>query len=627
MSNHLFTAEVILFSAAMFFAIIINLAAKTKVGRSLTGFFAVTAGVCGSLLYGTAFAVAYRGNFPAAVPRTVWNVCRMYMGVPDWASIQAAHLDSIRWIEVVFWIVHLMALYCTASAAIATLGESAMKRLRFWLQRYGATTVIYGINEDSILFGQTLTSAGKRNLIYVGTCANAAFAGTINAMGCLLRTDGSAMNPDLRFLKSIGSEKGAPHLTLYALDYDESRNQVFAGALLKALEEQKVDTSHVSLVLRGNDDSVQSDLQQTVGRYGYGDVKTFTNASVSARMLMQAMPPCRKMEFDENGRAKGDFDAVIIGFGRSGRCVLRQLLQNAQFEGSHFRAGVFSLMPQNETGYFSSSYPGVITRYDVDFCNVNAQSIEFFRYLEEHLGTLRYVISCTGSQMRDNEICAEISSFLHLRGSHAAVCSCSGKSIGWSENPGEPVCYRTIYTSDVLLSDTVDRRAMLLNHSYCGGEITAEDAWKQCSYFDRESSRASADFMEAFIRMSGLSRDEVTEESWKALSPAVMENMARTEHLRWCAFHYAMGFLPMNLEDFRLRGELYRKQLQAGEKPIRIGKDMLARRHACLCAWEELEALSEREAQYTGKRTDYHKLDLDNVAAVPALLRMEKEKV
>lgn len=617
---NLTTVWVLVVSTVLFFAIIINLAVKTKIRQRMTGAFVVIAGVFGTMIYGTAFAQTNQ-SASEAILRTVFTLCRMYMGIPDASALNGTTLEGNTLVWVIFWGIHLMTIFCTASVAISTLGESAMRRLRFWLQRYGSTTVIYGINEDSILFGQSLAAANMRHLIYVGTCSNAAYESTINSMGCLLRTDGSAMNPDLRFLKSIGSEKGAPHITLYALDYDESRNQVYAKALLKALEEQQVDTANANLVLRGSDDSVHTDFQQTADRYGYGSVKIFSNSSVSARMLMQAIPPCTKMDFDEQGKAKGDFDAVIIGFGKSGRCVLRQLLQNAQFEGSHFRVAIFSLMPQSENGYFSASYPGIITKYEVNFQTVNAQSFEFYEYLNEHLDTLRYVISCTGSQMRDNEICADIASFLKLRRCSAAVCCCSGKGIGWSSAPGDPMQYKTIYTSDVLFSDTADRRAMLLNHSYCGGDITPEEAWKQCSYFDRESSRASADFMEAFIRMSGLKKEAVTEESWKALPAELLENMAKTEHLRWCAFHYAMGFLPMNQEDYRLRGELYRQQVQVGKKPLRIGKDMDRRRHACLCSWEELTELSQREEAYTGKRVDYQKMDLDNVLTVPRMVK------
>ena len=59
--------------------------------------------------------------------------------------------------------------------------------------------------------------------------------------------------------------------------------------------------------------------------------------------------------------------------------------------------------------------------------------------------------------------------------------------------------------------------------------------------------------------------------------------------------------------------------------PVKISKDARARRHACLVPWEELNALSKRENELTGRNTDYQQMDINNVLALPKLLR-EQEK-
>ena len=108
------------------------------------------------------------------------------------------------------------------------------------------------------------------------------------------------MNPDRKFLKSLGSQKGSPVLTLYAMDANVNQNLAYATALLNALEQSDVDTTHIKLVMRSTDDSVESGLTRSKERYGYGDVKNFTSVSLSARLLMQSMPPCEKMTFKED---------------------------------------------------------------------------------------------------------------------------------------------------------------------------------------------------------------------------------------------------------------------------------------------------------------------------------------
>ena len=156
---------------------------------------------------------------------------------------------------------------------------------------------------------------------------------------------------------------------------------------------------------------------------------------------------------------------------------------------------------------------------------------------------------------------------------------------------------------------------MILNHRYQqNSQRTPLENWMACDYFSRQSCRASADFIPAMIHAAGSQA-----EHWD-LTAAQLENLSITEHLRWCAFHYCMGFAPMSDAEFNARAETYRQQKQAGQKPLRIGKNMAGRTHACLVSWEELDTLSEKEAKVTGNYVNYKAMDTDNVLAIPQLL-------
>ena len=618
---------IILFSALLFCAMILNLAAKPKFTRGLIGACALISAIGGLILYGIGFQHTLSDPVLRIV-RTVLAVSRMYAGINDYASVSAAPLYSQTVWQTLFWIVHLMAFYATASASISALGSAALKRVKYWLQRYGSSVIIYGISDDTVEFGRSLMSGDVHNIIYVGSQPDGACDAAINAAGGLVRSDLSALNPDRKFLKSVGSEKGAPDLTLYALDADTNKNQFYAKALLSALEEAGVDTTHVKLVMRSSDDSVESGLARTKDRYGYGDVKNFTDVSLTARLLMQNMPPCDKMTFSPDGIAQEDFEAIIVGFGKTGRSVLRYLIRNAQFVGSHFRADVFSPASQNENGYFCSSYPGLMEEYDIEFHTEDAKSQAFYTYLRSKAATLRYVVVCTGSKTRDAEIVSEISAFLAQVGSSAAICQCSAKSISWCVQPGEPLHYQSVYSAGIIGSNAFDRMAMMLNYSYVNDKnVTPEQAWADCDYFSRESSRASADFIRAFLRITGTSEDNLDPESWTRKSPALLENLGITEHLRWCAFHYSMGFTAMPESVFRKRGEHYREEVaEKGSSRLRLAKDLPHRMHACLCGWDDLDTLSRLEESYTGKYTDYKDMDIRNVLALPNVLRAAKER-
>ena len=140
------------------------------------------------------------------------------------------------------------------------------------------------------------------------------------------------------------------------------------------------------------------------------------------------------------------------------------------------------------------------------------------------------------------------------------------------------------------------------------------------------SSRASADFAPAFLRAAGCT-GTVFPENW--LPPdEMMENLARTEHLRWCAFHFAMGFSPMSKEEFECRAAAYTaEQEQTGSSRIRIGKNQNGRTHACLIGWDALDELSRAENAITGKSVDYKEMDRNNIRSLPAVLQTAEETV
>lgn len=621
------TVFIVIACIVVFCAMILNLAAKPKFTKGLTGAFMLIAGIGGLIMYGIGFDAVFDDPLLIIV-RTVMAVSRMYAGVNDFGAISSAPLYSHNWAIVVFWVFHLMAFYATASATISVLGSAALKRIKYWMQRYGASVIVYGISSDTVELGRSLTSAGVKNIVFVAGKPDSACEAAINSMGCLVRSDASALEPDLKFLKSLGSEKGSPVLKLYALDTDESNNRIYAAKLLKALEKEKVDTENISLVMRSTDESVECGLSRTATRYGYSDVKNFTDVSVAGRMLMQLMPPCDKMEFLPDGRASGDFDAVIVGFGKTGRSVLRNLTRNAQFEGSHFRTAVFSPASEKENGYFCSSFPELVNKYDISFITGDARSIDFYNYLRAHASTLRYVVVCTGDHNRDVEIFTEIASFLIQIRCRAAVCRCSSRDVAWSTEPDAPVQYKNVYGSDTIISDVPDRMAMMLNYSYINDPgTTPEKAWSDCDYFSRESSRAAADFCRAYLRMLGKDEDDVISDGWGELTDEQKENLGRTEHLRWNAFHYSMGFTSMSDETLVQRGGQRLKEIEEyGSSALNIGKDLPGRQHACLRDWEELDALAELESRYSGKLKDYKDMDIRNVLALPAVLKAAKEK-
>ena len=63
-----------------------------------------------------------------------------------------------------------------------------------------------------------------------------------------------------------------------------------------------------------------------------------------------------------------------------------------------------------------------------------------------------------------------------------------------------------------------------------------------------------------------------------------------------------------------------------GSSQILLTKDGQAKLHACLIPWEELDELSARENELTGRNIDYKQMDVNNVLTLPKLLQAEEKR-
>ena len=101
----------------------------------------------------------------------------------------------------------------------------------------------------------------------------------------------------------------------------------------------------------------------------------------------------------------------------------------------------------------------------------------------------------------------------------------------------------------------------------------------------------------------------------KEITDEMLENLAKSEHHRWCAFHYSMGYSSMSDEVKNKRAKMYEQ-----DKSVRITKDTVNKLHACLIPWDDLDELSDYENALTGRNVDYKQSDRDNIITVMKIL-------
>ena len=624
---------VYLLAALLFLFLLISLGFQPKNLQKLFGIIFIVIGIGGIGFYGYGYFHLYGGNI-VSVMRTLFAVFCMFLGRNEIGAISQVDALKAPWAQVCIYTIHLLALYSTASTVVAGIGTRLIRRLNLLLLYHKEISVIYGAGDAQMNFAEKLQAEQNAIIVFIDT-GSGGDSTRIMHMGSLLMSDDAAREPLPSFIRRIGMSPGSKRLHVYCLDENSVGNLRYAEKLRSCLRKQGILPSQTDLTILTDDASAGSSLQvspryeQSGGKegvYGFGSVMALERAELSARLLIREYPPCHTMRFGSKGVADEDFEAIIVGFGRTGQAVLRWLAMNGQFCGSTFHVLVIDDQYTQKAGSFFTRYPGITKYLHIDFRQDNARSVQVYNYLHTCVDRLNYVVVCTSNDEENARVARDYKNFLRSRGNQAMVLQCSEKGVTYfSEPDGLPVVIDP-FRPEVLCAGKLDRMAMILNHQYClSMGRTLEEDWANCDYFSRMSCRASADYLEAYLCAAGLSRDEVRTAGWPD-DPELLENLARMEHDRWCAFHYAMGYMPMPEEVFEARAKQRAAEIEAtGSSSLRIAKDTEHRLHACLIPWEELDALSDREAQLTGHRPAYLQMDRDNVLMVPEMLRAEAE--
>ena len=610
---------VVILSTALFLALVANLALKPAFSSKLTIRCMAFSAISALIIYGTGFAET-TGSLLVSIMRTPLSVTRMFVGVNELSAIAGSTLVRTPAGIAFFWLTHMLAFFSTASAALVTIGAAALRQLRLLLSRRGDLVVFFGINENSIAVGKECLAQGGNSVVFIAETADSNVISDLNGMGMSVLTGQDAIDsgPDtIRTLHPVGRK-----VTVFALDPSEDQNFYYACKLKDALERAGVPAENTRITLPGEEEILTSMLQVTPDAYGFGYVHVYDTGDLAARAMLRICPPWDLIPFGPDGRAQRDFDCVVIGFGRYGQAALKRLVMNAQFAGSSFHAAVFSPNAAEESGYLVTDSSALFTNYDISLIAADGRSRALYEYIQSHLSTLSFIAVCTGREETDREISDSLMLFLkRRRAERVAVVQCSRRGARYQETVGSPIETLDIYTLSMLSAEEADRDAIVLNAIYDSSERSDWEKWVSCDTFSKMSSRASADYLPAYLKAAGRTKKQVLSGDWE-LPREMLEALGESEHKRWMAFHFAMGYDTMTDEEFNANAEQYRQLLADGVTPtIRISKNTLLRTHACLIPWEELDALSAKENAVTGRSVDYKQLDINNVLAVPRLLR------
>jgi len=323
------------------------------------------------------------------------------------------------------------------------------------------------------------------------------------------------------------------------------------------------------------------------------------------RQMIEKHPPfeCPGLNLS-GGKASRNFTVMILGFGPVGQSALLRLVMNGQFVGSRMRAIIVDKDIDNLRDCFLHRYPGLKLCCDMEFKDYNVQREEFFTLLDKEKN-VDYIVSALHSDEINKQTALDMWYHYERKDIKAlpfiAVAELNGslrETKQYEKQKAEQDekifvfgSREDVYKESVIIRQKADRMAKAVNEVY-GGQ-----SWHELDWFLQESNRAAADFIPAMLKLAGCNEKDAMDKKTLTNNSSLAEILAQTEHIRWNAFHAAMGYRPISIEEMNRRFKDYKGNGNILEFARRDSK---ARLQVCIVHWDELDKVSEayRELAY-----------------------------
>ena len=619
-------------------------------------------GVCGVfitigfLIYTAVHLSAGEGytNALFAALRGIFNTARMFTINKDIEML--AHAHGVSWLtesifmQVVLWACHISALIIIQTALISIFGRRLVDKFRLRFGFHSEVYIIKGNDKNAVLLGENIATGDnphssvnpKRLIVFLTEDEDGMeklrkmvnhFDGIVRLLDrvydiekhlkkarlgrsnwfwikrtyrvILMQIDASAPD-DAQRVSAFANDYGVKHdnLDIYVLapsDWDKEKIEKITQA---------------------------KDGQQRKYKYTFHIV---SEIDLIIRQMIEKHPPfeCPRLKLSD-GKAANDFTVLIVGFDKVGQAALFRLIMNGQFVGSTMRAIVVDKDTSNIKDCFYHRYPGIGLSCKIDFHNFDAQCDQFYTLLK-NTEEIDYVVVALSSDELNKKTAQNIELFFQRKGIDSipiiAVSEKSGNLHFEDETEKTFIfgCREEIYKDAVIIREENDRRAKAINETY--KSLYGGKEWHELDWFLQESNRAAADFIPAMLHLADpkLTIENAAEMSAIA-EGELAETLAKTEHLRWNAFHAAMGYSPIGIEEMQQRFEMY--------NDLRLARqDSKYKLHACLTTWEQLDEVSaayrdlaRRAKDSKEEERDFKENDRKIVENIPKFLKKENER-
>jgi len=582
-----------------------------------------------------------------AALRGIFSTARMFSLNDDFVVL--ANAQGTQWLteniylKILLWTCHISALIIIQTALISLFGRRLVDRFRLRLGFHREVYIIKGNDKNALILGENIATRDnpkgpvdpKRLIVFLIEEEDDAekFRKKVSHFDGVVRV--LDRNHDIKYhLKTARLGKRnwlwmpkkykvilMPENTKSSSPDDAQRIAAFAND--KGVPHDALDI-FVFVSSEWDREKIEKITQAKNGvqrKYQY-TFHIISEIDLLIRQMIEKHPPfaCSGLNFS-NGKAERGFTALIVGFGIVGQSALLRLIMNGQFVGGKMRAIIVDKKISDLQDWFLHRYPSLNLCCDMDFRNYDVQCDKFFSLLNE-TENVDYVVVALNSDELNKRTTQDIELHYERKGvEHLPFIAVSekGGSLHEEDETENPFIFGSreeIYKDSVIIREENDRMAKAVNETY--KKLYGGRPWHELDWFLQESNRAVADFIPAMLFLAKLKKDAPSKDSLTTDSN-LAETLAQTEHLRWNAFHAAMGYRPISIEEMRRRFEK-NKNLDFARR------DAKARLQVCLVSWDELDEVSEayRELErLAGKepKRDFKNNDRGIVENIPMFLQ------
>lgn len=641
MNNYLITILIGLF---VIICILLLMARGRKSLAKISGVMFAVSMICGLTLYTIGYLPqnAAPGEALQSMLRGIFSTGRMFLVNDDYSYILGREdkqwMVENLWIQFVFWLSHVLALFVSVSAILSLFGRQLLGMLRLRIGFYKSTYIICCNGDDAraLALGQNIVTHDgklshpdrKRLVVFVCESVSEETREAVELIGGVALTYHRSEQFD-KVLRKAGlaySHLRIGVLRLFIMPEKETMAYELSKCALACAQDIHLPASRLSLYVLSETEWMNDKLKQAVGTGPKYELFIFSQAELAARKLVAMMPPCQAAHIEE-GKADGDFTILILGFGQLGKQVLRRFIMNGQFIGGRMQTILVDRELDDCFGQFHARYPGVISDYTIEKKCMDVRSEVFYEFLNECKDRIHYVVVALGDDVLNLEIANDLFHYFARKDTAAshriAVGVCDQTLVSGAEN-GKMTFFsddRDIFSESVLIREETDRMAKAVSSVYNKSTSPEETnrLWYQSSYLARESNRAVADFLPTMLSLIGYEEHTVPSPENFQLTQAQTELLAMTEHLRWNAFHHAMGFTTMSMPEMRQRIQNLK---ESGQSIDQCRIDPEKKKHICLVPWEKLDELSSSynnalQEEGSISNRDFKQNDIDNVQNIP----------